>query len=303
MSTLTGLLGGAGKPIKVTQYTSGSGSHTPVSTSNGWFRVTLVSGGSGGFGASQSSFYGGPGNILIQQASGGSGGTNGQAVTYWLKSIEPSYSYTVGAGGTGGTGAWQGGVPGNGPAPGTQPTTGSETLFGPLGIGIANGAPTVTFNTAAPGTLSQGILPDKAWLGGVRGSGAGFTPSVVASIQPLKPGFTQAPSPSLYSGIPPWAYLTNNGTVSPATPGHPLGGLEGGGGGPTVFSNGGTGGSTQSPFNAATISGGNAPGYGGGGGGGALIGSPSYTQATNTFTVGNGGNGSGGLIIVEEFVF
>ena len=47
MSTLSQFIPSGTKPLRRTEYTSGSGTFTPL-VSNGWARVTVVGGGGGG---------------------------------------------------------------------------------------------------------------------------------------------------------------------------------------------------------------------------------------------------------------
>lgn len=313
MSTLTGLLGGGGKPTRVTSYTSGSGSFTPLSTTTSWMRVTLVGGGEGGDGARQEAYYGGPGNIEVISAGSGTGGSGGGSATYWIKANAPSYDYVVGAGGTGGTANITApNIPATADANVYSGTAGGNTTFGSffvsgggttpstvgsVMIGLASGIG--AYGQQAPGTYTGGGQGLQAIPGGYRGAGQGYpspSSSNIAGTGGLLPGFGfQTPGISTPS-VPP---LNNGGTISPASPSFLN--LGGGGGGPSIYGIGGNGGSVQSPYSGPTISAAAGSGYGAGGGGGGLISTGGTRLAT--WTGGNGGNGSGGLIIIEEFTF
>jgi len=312
MSTLTGLLGGGGKPTRVTSYTSGSGSFTPLSTTTSWMRVTLLAGGEGGDGGQQSSQI--ISNSYVTSGGSGSGGHGGGCATYWIKANSPSYDYVVGAGGTGGTGNT---VAPNAPATANANvylgTAGGNTTFGsfivtgggtgPSGVGsvmIGLTAGLGAFGQQAPGSYTGGGSGLQAIQGGYRGSGQGFpspSSSNIAGTGGLLPGFGfNSPSFSNPS-VPP---INNGGTITPASPYYLN--LGGGGGGPSIYGIGGNGGSVQSPYSAPTISGTAGTGYGAGGGGGGLL-TPSTTFNAPGWVAGNGGNGTGGLIIIEEFTF
>lgn len=75
-----------GGPSKITTYTSGSGTYTPISTTQSWARVTVVAGGAGG------------GTSGTAQ-NAGSGGGAGATRIVWIKLSDASYAYLVGAGG------------------------------------------------------------------------------------------------------------------------------------------------------------------------------------------------------------
>lgn len=61
MSALTQFIpSGSAKPLRRTEYTSGSGTFTPL-VSNGWARVTVVGAGGGGGGSTDNANTGGAG--------------------------------------------------------------------------------------------------------------------------------------------------------------------------------------------------------------------------------------------------
>ena len=82
MSVYTQFVGGA-KPVRVTTYTSGSGTFTPIS-SNTWATVTLVGGGGGG--------------RYTPSPGAGKGGKAGGMLRQWTQ-IAGATAYSVGAGG------------------------------------------------------------------------------------------------------------------------------------------------------------------------------------------------------------
>lgn len=313
MSTLTGLLGGGGKPTRVTSYTSGSGSFTPLSTTTSWMRVTLVGGGEGGDGAQQSASYGGPGNIEVVQAGSGFGGSGGGSATYWIKANAPSYDYVVGAGGTGGTANITApNIPATSDANVYIGTAGGNTTFGSFFVGGGGTSPSTVgsvmtglasgagaYGQQAPGYYTGGGQGLQAIPGGYRGAGQPYpspSGSNVAGNGAFLPGFGGNAPAAFLPTVPP---VSNGGTVSPASP-NPLN-FGGGGGGPSIYGIGGNGGSVQSPYSGPTISASTGSGYGAGGGGGGLT--ASSGSRLGTWTGGNGANGTGGLIIIEEFTF
>jgi hypothetical protein len=131
MSTLSQFTG-TSKPLKVTTYTSGSGTFTPEYT--GWCRITLVGGGGGGGGSVWIPASGGGG---FPTQGGGPGGAAGAISFYWAE-ISGPIAYSVGTGGEGGPAT--GGAPPNG----QSGTNGGNTTFGSFtahgGGGGSNGA-------------------------------------------------------------------------------------------------------------------------------------------------------------------
>lgn len=95
-------------PIRVTQYTSGTGTFTPLPRTK-WIRAFLLAGGSGGnsTGAAQACL----------------GGFAASPVVFVFQKLEASYAYAVGAGGTGVSGGC-----GN---DGGSTTLGTRTAYGP----------------------------------------------------------------------------------------------------------------------------------------------------------------------------
>lgn len=80
-------VGGGGKPLRVTTYTSGAGTYTPLQA-NSWVRVTVVAGGSSGAKPSDNS------------VNAGQGGAAGSTAVAWLCLFGP-VSYSVGSRGSG----------------------------------------------------------------------------------------------------------------------------------------------------------------------------------------------------------
>lgn len=126
----------AGGPAKVTQYTSGSGTYTPISTNQSWARVTVVGGGGGGAG---------PINIPTNP-NGAAGGGGGSTVVQYIKLNSASYSYAVGAGGNGGAG--------------NAGNSGSRSYFGPVfSYGGGGGGAGGNLSTDAGAGGNAGLFP------------------------------------------------------------------------------------------------------------------------------------------------
>jgi len=284
MSTLTGLVSGGGKPNRVTVYTSGSGTFTPLNASNSFLRVTLTGGGKGGFAG--------------DQYNGGVGGDAGHTVQVTFKASSPSYSYAVGAGGAGANGASNPGAVGSS-------ANGGNTTLGSF-IGIGGGHQYYVIHPAADQYFRGGPGGPGGYAGSP-GPGAQATngiPGVYAD------GFVQSPIspfPSFTRRITP----SNAGTATNAYPSFPYR-AGGGGGGSSIYGDGGTGGSVQSPFALSVLAGSNGPAWGAGGGGGGVTTdgfTPGpdpqnpYLGRTLVYKYGAGGNGNSGIIIIEEYVY
>lgn len=135
-------------PLRLTQYTSGTGTFTPLGNTR-WMRVTVLGGGAGGNSSSG--------------AQNNPGGKAAIPVTFWVQKTASSYSYSVGAGGTGvGSGT------GNS---GSNTTFGTLTGYGALG---GNGGGNTTFNGEGNQYGQGGIFPLNAATGfGAGGAGTG----------------------------------------------------------------------------------------------------------------------------------
>lgn len=281
MSTLTGLVSGGGKPNRVTVYTSGSGTFTPLSSTNSFLRITLTGGGKGG-------------GIGSENYSG-AGGEAGHTVQVSFKASAPSYAYAVGAGGAGATGI-QNPSPNSG---GTLGANGGNTTIGSF-IGLGGGGTYVVIHPAA----------EQYYRGGPGGPGQFSQPGVPGSNVNGIPGYYAdgGPNPSIGS-----RFITpsNGGTATTTSPSLPYR-AGGSGGGASIYGNGGTGGSVQSPFALSVYAGSNGPAWGAGGGGGAAS-FDGYTPGpdpqnpflgrTPIFKYGAGGSGNSGIIIIEEYVY
>jgi len=303
MSTLTGLVSGGGKPNRVTVLTSGSGSFTPLS-SNSFLRVTLV-----GAGGSGSRGGGGP------ASPSGAGGEAGSMTVVHFKASAPSYSYAVGAGGTGPPGTT---VTGFNPPPGTPGgwlagASGGNTIFGAfeagggVGAGISVPFPSVLYNNVNRHPASLAFHKG----GGGGGSTAPYQPSPTVPSYSV-PGVaghevdSQFPAPSPVNYAVRRISPSNGGTATSSYPSLPAR-AGGGGGGSSVFGPGGAGGSAQSPHTVAVYTGASGPSWGTGGGGGAVS-DDGFTEDPlygNIYygVYGGGGNGNSGAIFIEEFVY
>lgn len=260
----------AGGPAKVTQYTSGSGNYTPISTNQSWARVTVVGGGGGGSGG-----LSGGGN----NAGGSGGGGAGTRIEY-IKLNEASYAYAVGAGGAGGAINVD-----------AAAGSGSKTTFGPIaayGGGGARSAISVNNASVAGSAGFSNYTTNEASGNLTSYPGPGFLNGGVGGSAPAQK-----------SGALGISLVTSYGTVtnntlnnlygSSATAGANARG--GAPGGDSAYGIGGNGGAGTTNNNAGAGNAGNGYGAGGGGGG-----------ASSAATGGVGGAGSGGLIIIEEFV-
>jgi hypothetical protein len=254
----------AGGPAKVTQYTSGSGNYTPISTNQSWAQVTVVGGGGGGFG---------PPNFF---SVGGGGGGAGATVVQFIKLNEASYPYVVGAGGGGSS-------------------NGSKSYFGTIqafgGFAPTAGAPAVnTFGVGAfaasfpifAGGPTFGVPINGIFAGGSVGGGAGGGSGGKGAAAGICTSYSNSPSINEIQNM--YAGLSTAGTGS---------NLGGGGGGDSAYGKGGNGGNGSNLSGTPANSGNAGSGYGSGGGGGG---------AANSADGGSGGSGAGGLIIIEEFV-
>lgn len=254
-------------PTKVTTYTSGSGNYTPISTNQSWARVTVVGGGGGGGGGQQSNNNANTG--------GGAGGGGGATRVEWIKLNSASYAYAVGAAGTGGNGA------GN---------AGSSSRFGTIRAFGGSAGPSGIANqdtTGADGGIVSYIVTDatnkfSSGSGGFLSGGAGGRNQINGAAV----GFPVAGT----NGIVTASTLSNTYAGGGATNNSGTYG-GGGGGGDSAYGTGGAGGAGGS-LNTGGNAGSSASGYGGGGGGGGGDG----------FNIKIGGSGSGGLVIIEEFV-
>lgn len=249
------------KPLRVTVLTSGSGTFTPL-VDWGLCTITCLGGGGGG---------GGGGVSATANTRTGGGGGGGMMVRRFINLPQQSYDYSVGAGGTGGAGSTT--------TTCNDGTSGGQTYLGPV---IAEGG-----NYGLKGNTGSS-------LGGLGGGFAaislGASPEWCvtahdADVLPGGAGGEGGGSSGMRDGDmvgQPW----NNTTI---TEGYPRSGLgssgHGGGGGGTLYGKGGAGGGLATSGDAGT-------GYGSGGGGGGRAASG---------TGGSGGDGTGGLIIIEEW--
>lgn len=218
---------GSGKPIRVVNYTSGSGTFTPLET-NSWCRVTLVGGGAGGCRSSSTS-------------PGRGGGAGGMAV-YFVR-VAGATTYAVGAGGDGASTA------------NTEGGVGGATIFGNLRVegGRNNGSTTNgNDNTAGRYSSNPTNFNGVGYFGGPGGS------SGTSSINNATDG-TPGSLPAQY--IAGWVG-DNQGTKSA---GNNYGG--GGGGGYTIYGNGGVGGNGTDSGSGTVGGNATGAGGGGGGGG------------------------------------
>lgn len=259
--TFPGIGDGAGvqRPLRVTTYTSGSGTFSPL-VPNSWCRVTLVGAGAGGRRP----------QLGAANLPGGGGGGGAQTVTAWMLFAGPQ-SYAVGAAGLGAT------------ADNTYGTSGGNTVLGAL---IAQGG-----QSSAPG-------------GPLYGGSAGGFPFNSTWGNSGQHGFSVCGGGTNivgYSGLPAQGGIaagqgtSNNNNTDLFHPNAPGGTTSGGthsggsGGGCSMYGVGGAGGNGNSA--GAGGNGSKGTGYGAGGGGGG-----SGNSAT-----GNGADGTGGLIIIEEY--
>lgn len=242
------------RPAKITTYTSGTGTFTPLNTSTSYARITIVGGGGGGGGGYSST-------------NGGSGGSGAATVTYWAKLNLSSYSYAVGAGGTGG---------GNS----TSGTRGGITKFGPVAALGGGGGP-IYDGYYAVGALCHNATYAENSIG-VDGGSSGM---VTGGTNPAGERYSSGCAAG-------WAYATLDNHVAPriSTSGGNSN-TDGSGGGSSAFGVGGNGGAAN--YGGTGGAGSSGSGYGAGGGGGGY---------GSNGTGGTGGNGSGGYILIEEYL-
>lgn len=252
---------GGGAPIRRTEYTSGTGTFTPLANGK-TARVTMIGGGGGGSGGAGATGLSG-------SAASGAGGNSGFAFFGEVVFNGP-VTYVVGAGGAGGAG-------GVGTA-GTAGTAGGTTAIGPY---VAPGGGAGSTTTPANVTVADYSYPVAlSARGGAGASGysATFGGGVLGAINTPTPAgsvggaFVQVTGGS---GAVTSGGGGGNGFAFPGTG-------RGGNGGIAVVTPGG-----KNPGEAAT-------GYGGGGGGGSGGGGAPGTG-------GAGGAGMGGYILIEEF--
>jgi hypothetical protein len=147
----------AGRFLKRTTYTTGSGNHTTDAKAS-LVRLYLVGGGGGG---------GGTTTTTTAAAAAGGGGAGAYVEKAFVVSPSTAYAYAVGAGGTAG------------PATGAAGGTGGNTTFGPVGgttvtaAGGVGGTGQTAGTTAAAAAGGAGGTATNADVG-VTGS-AGFT--------------------------------------------------------------------------------------------------------------------------------
>lgn len=238
MSNFSDFVGGL-KPKRVTVYTSGTGTFTPL-VSGSWCRITMVGGGGGG---------GKPGGASF----GGAGGSAGVTLPgIWMR-IDSAIAYAVGAAGVGAT-------------VGDQPgTAGGNTTLGSL---IAPGGPgPVDYLTANPG--------GKAGSVNAAGDSYGISGAIVGGAGGSAPSAGSSSTPGNAGWRPGFALVTTIGGNGPAGG---AGGTAagGGGGGSSVYGTGGTGGANGGAPGAASGygaggGGGSNPSNGGNGTGGLII--------------------------------
>lgn len=266
--SLPGILGLQGRPDRVTDYTSGTGTHVRKSALV-LARVHVTSGGGGG---------GGGTNVVSRYAAGGSAA---QTVIFWML-LNADLQYVVGAGGTGGS-------------VGSAGSIGGESRFGNIVAAPGNpgiGASATPNHTYGGGYYYDGtvglILPCGEGLPGGMGGGA---PTGYKSYG-LSAGF---PFPTA-GGSGGTAYnisASSPGASNGGVPGADSGSYGGGcGGGSSTYGKGGSGGNANNAGVAVAPTAPSATSYGAGGGGGGC---------------GSGGgaagaNGVGGRIIIEEYI-
>lgn len=204
MSTLSQFLGG---PIRVTTYTSGTGTHTFLAEAKRFRAVVLGGGGGGGRSG------GGP--------AGGGGGGGGGAIIVELPVAVAGLSYAVGAPGVGAT------------TNNTAGTSGGNSQLGAFaaiggGGGFASGPGAGGFSTVtAPGYA--GLIPGSSADNSPRSVG-GLTSQGATNIGPVA-GTNDGRSggSSIYSVG--GAGGTGTATATPGNPGQDAPGPGGGGGG------------------------------------------------------------------------
>jgi hypothetical protein len=276
---------GAKVLVRTTYAAAASGNHT-LNTATKWVRVILQGAGGGG-GKSDAS-----GSATLGSGYGGGGGAY---IELWLPSsiFAGPVPYSVGSKGNGRTG-----TPGAG-------SDGGSTRFGNRfalgGKGGDKGRVTVAtastalllFNGALVSALgdfygaidSSGNVLGVALAGveGVAGGDGGYSTSAGGAGTAGLAGGVKYRWMAGVGLCVPQATLALGGTAS-AYDG-------GGGGGSSMLGTGGAGGNGHS---TAPTAGANATGYGAGGGGGGGAGS-------GVNNAGNGGNGSDGVLYIEEF--
>lgn len=163
---------GGGKPLRVTAYTSGTGTYTPLQADS-WVRVTVVAGGSSGAKPGDNTPLAGPG--------GAAGGT----AIAWLR-LQGPVTYSVGSRGSGysgpgGSGSNVGGqsifhtvvaYPGDGST--ATPTTAFHVICGGAGAPGGNGAGQPGKRGRMAGISNYASFPADVYYGG-RAFGGGGT--------------------------------------------------------------------------------------------------------------------------------
>jgi hypothetical protein len=259
------------QPLRIVEYTSGTGTFTPL-VSNSWIELIMVGGGGGGGDGSDNSGGFGYG--------AGHGGGAGATMRLWLK-VSSTTSYVVGAGGTAGSGVFQSG--GNG----------SPTIFGSI------------FCPAGQGGNARGGGASPSGRGGLGGGLVELPPSIAidGTYYNLVKNYTTlvgcTPGGCGGSSVTNNPFDQSSGiSLSPAgPPGYPspltqqimsslglssLNQINGASGGSSLYGVG-------SPHTSGALV---APtGYGSGGGGGH----------TSFGTSSPGLAGRGGLIIIREY--
>lgn len=269
----------SGKPNRITTYTSGSGTFVPLNTTTGFALVTIVSGGQSGMKGDTNYDWPGFGDSV-----GGNGGTAGQMMQFWTKTIQ-SVSYAVGAGGATATGGGQ--------------NNGSNSRWGSIVVlGGGNGWRTSNNTNLIKSLAFPGISLNSGMSGG-----AGGTFYYSTNVQ------RGGNAPNFHSSPDDWSVPTS-GTPLPngtSIAGNTVVGVNntyygGAGGGDSIYGYGGSGGNSVISDTLNAGDGVAGTGYGAGGGGGGVI---VYTTYPNPGTgrSGYGGAGSGGIIIIEEYVF
>jgi len=270
----------SGGPARITEYTSGSGNFTPLSTTNSYARVTIVAAGGGGGGG----FYSGN----LGSGAGGGGGGGGTKI-FEMKLNESSYSYAVGAGGAGGTA-------GVSPSAGGNGSDGSISRFSNIIVmagGGGSGGPTA--NTQGNGGASG--YGDYQWI--ISGPSQFIIPAGVNSGGRGGAGASRGTAVGFVIGTNTASQVTNTLLVNTFVGQAVLGavsspgwtnGNKGGCGGDSAYGKGADGPDTNPSTPGTTPN----EGYGGGGSGGC---------SARVASAGAGGTGKGGYILIEEYVF
>lgn len=296
-NTITIAASGSSSGVVVTQYTSGSGTHT-LNANTKFVNVALIGGGGGGCSGQCGT---------STNASGGSGGAAGSSVVHhapvsFFGGGGAGVSYAVGTGGAGGAGVNGTGINGNPGTNGVDTTFGYLTAYGGPGGGVTASTTTGGFsswNTDGTSFASSkggdantpvGMVgqagDDRGALFNATGGGAGGWYTVANT------GVGGVGGRLVYKGSTTTVFMAGGtgGTANggAGTAGNDQGdvgfsagtGGGGGGGGGSVTPTGGAGGA------------GGYPGGGGGGGGAAL----------NLNNSGAGGAGAAGYILVIEYL-